>query len=402
MNKRLGLEVNKKRRLSKKQIIILFTSIGLSCLILILAILSAFAYGGLENEIKMASAFSEIINRGMVPKIDELGYYTFTMPEGDDEPFKILQLTDLHIGGTLSSAEKDYKVFSAVYKMVESVKPDLIIFTGDVARPIRSPLCNLLIGMKTIGTLMENIGIPWTITYGNHDCEGMDPKEKSAVSAYLESLEHCIFRKGPTFEKINKSWAPEGNTFINILNSDSSHNTSLVLLDSNMYAKVGSSTVYDNIHDDQVEWYEKEIIKLADKYTDSDIEELQTLAFYHIPNMEFVDAYELYLEGSNEVEYLGGEINEEICNAYYKGKIFDKMVELNSTKGIFVGHDHVNNMSLKYRGIVLSYGLSIDYSAYDKIEFSTYQRGGTKITLEENEAEGLGFLIDKIKLVDIE
>lgn len=70
------------------------------------------------------------------------------------------------------------------------------------------------------------------------------------------------------------------------------------------------------------------------------------------------------------------------------------MVDLKSTKGVFFGHDHVNDLSLKYRGIVLSYGLTLRYNV-DK-------RGGTIITLEKDETNNLDFLIERIKLIDIQ
>ena len=44
--------------------------------------------------------------------------------------------------------------------------------------------------------------------------------------------------------------------------------------------------------------------------------------------------------------------------------MFETMQELGSTDSVFVGHDHLNNFSLNYKGIDLNYGMSIDYLAY--------------------------------------
>ena len=38
--------------------------------------------------------------------------------------------------------------------------------------------------------------------------------------------------------------------------------------------------------------------------------------------------------------------------------------ELGSTKNIVAGHDHVNNFSVEYQGIRLSYALKTGYGAY--------------------------------------
>ena len=60
------------------------------------------------------------------------------------------------------------------------------------------------------------------------------------------------------------------------------------------------------------------------------------------------------------------------------------MCELGSTEAVFCGHDHYNNMSLEYKGIRLTYGMSIDYLAMPGIEDDTEQRGGELVTLHED------------------
>ena len=57
------------------------------------------------------------------------------------------------------------------------------------------------------------------------------------------------------------------------------------------------------------------------------------------------------------------------------------MLELGSTIGVFCGHDHYNNMSLGYKGIRLTYGMSIDYLAMPGIENDIAQRGAELITI---------------------
>ncbi len=60
------------------------------------------------------------------------------------------------------------------------------------------------------------------------------------------------------------------------------------------------------------------------------------------------------------------------------------MLELKSTTGTFCGHDHYNNMSLEYKGIRLTYGMSIDYLAMPGIEYDNKQRGAELITLHSD------------------
>ena len=63
----------------------------------------------------------------------ENGVYTFNVDAEDD--FRILQITDVHIGGGAFSIGKDAKALDAVEKLVRAAKPDLVVVTGDVAYP---------------------------------------------------------------------------------------------------------------------------------------------------------------------------------------------------------------------------------------------------------------------------
>ena len=49
---------------------------------------------------------------------------------------------------------------------------------------------------------------------------------------------------------------------------------------------------------------------------------------------------------------------------------------------MFVGHDHLNNLAVRYKGVDLVYSKSIDYIAYPGIANRTAQRGATLITLK--------------------
>ena len=109
---------------------------------------------------------------------------------------------------------------------------------------------------------------------------------------------------------------------------------------------------------------------------------------FYTPVKEYKTAYQLYDSGSVEVKYYFG-VNEEemfdkVCSSDYPSKIFDTALELNSTKAFFCGHDHYNNMSLEYKGIRLTYGMSIDYLAMPGISKDTKQRGATLITVHED------------------
>lgn len=108
------------------------------------------------------------------------------------------------------------------------------------------------------------------------------------------------------------------------------------------------------------------------------------MIFFHIPLVETKEAINLYLDNDSNVKYYFGEVNEDVCSSRIRSKLFDEVVNLGSTKAIFYGHDHMNNISLEYKGVRLTYGMSIGYLATPGIEDKTDYRGGTLITLKND------------------
>ena len=82
------------------------------------------------------------------------------------------------------------------------------------------------------------------------------------------------------------------------------------------------------------------------------------------------------------MKYLGGNVGESAPYVYCsmeEEEMFETMLALGSTKAMFYGHDHLNNIVLEYKGIQLSYGFAVDYFAYIGIDKTGSQRGCTII-----------------------
>ena len=79
-----------------------------------------------------------------------------------------------------------------------------------------------------------------------------------------------------------------------------------------------------------------------------------------------------------------GEPDDLICCGFGDDNMFETMEKLGSTDSVFCGHDHLNNISLNYKGINLTYGKSVDYLAYYGIYKLGSQRGCTIINIDEN------------------
>lgn len=290
------------------------------------------------------------------------------------KPFRILQLTDIHIGGGLFSKKKDAMALDAVKKVVENAKADFIVITGDVVYPfwINGGTHNNLKASKKFADLMESFGIPWTLVFGNHDSEVWAKCNKSQLGDFYQSLEHCCFTKG------EEGLTGVGNYCIPLKNEDGSLNTALMFIDSNAYLSWHFFSGFDTIHDDQIEWYKNTILSMSNGDNVA-----QSLAFFHIPPKEFKEGWEKCYRGSSEAQYHLGFVQEKDNYFGYpktvEGKFFGEMVKLGSCKGMFMGHDHLNTLSITYQGIRLTYGMSIDYNAYYGIKKKHTQRGGTII-----------------------
>lgn len=288
--------------------------------------------------------------------------------------FKVMQLTDLHIGGTRKTEQQDIKAFKAVYKLVKYAEPDLIIVTGDLIYPdlktTHSP--DNMKSFTLLCDFFENMGVPWTFTFGNHDTEGFALAGPEDINHVTQTYLKCLYQ-------YRDPLGGRTNLFINVRDKENRILQSLVLMDSREYVEGG----YDSISEEQLEWYERRILKLSEEQG----KQVPSMLFFHIPFQEWNMIYDMYKKKSPEVRYHYGRIgekNEEICSSKENNSLLDKLFKLGSTKAVFVGHDHLNDLSLEYRGVRFTYGKSIDYLAYNGIESSTYQRGATLIKIRKN------------------
>jgi hypothetical protein len=355
--------------------------IGLVSVILVLCIGLTVA-----NKISEVSMNEYIDSFGKVeyesqlkPQLDEHGNWYFTT-DGD---FKIMHITDTHIGGGCLSRGEDKKAFNAVAAMIAYEKPDLVIATGDISSAyVTSGTFNNKYAHQYFSRFMENLGVYWTVTFGNHDAETTNFYNKDAVAKMYENDEfkYCLFSSGP------EDVSGQGNHVINVKNSKGDVTQCLIMIDTHSFTEddpFGIAWDYDWVKEDQIEWY-KDMIELYCKGEKT----AKSLAFFHVPLLEVREAYWEYVnngcQNTEDVKFIKGNPGEKdpvVFPSETKTALFDTMVELGSTQGMFYGHDHLNNFVLEYKGIIMSYGYSIDYFAYGGIDRYGYQRGCQMITV---------------------
>lgn len=284
------------------------------------------------------------------------GKTTEEIVRAEDTVYSVLQITDVHI---LNDEKKDEKAFRDITKMVDAAKPDLIVITGDITSEADN-----LTAIKTFGAFMEKLEIPWAFVYGNHDAEG--DADKDAIDEYLLSLEYCVYERG------DPAITGHGNYYRNVTDASGKPIMTLFMMDSNMYDEANGG--YDHFHEDQIEWYKNTVQSIAEETNGDASKVVPSLAFFHIPMQEFKTAYDAAKKDGGK---LFGYRFEDECPPSQDDQMFETMVELGSTKGVFVGHDHMNNYEVEYSGIRLCYGLSCDHNIY-----LVPMRGGNLINIK--------------------
>lgn len=410
--KRKDLPPEERKRLLKRDLIITGSVLGAVLLFFIILIIVSAV--GTNANFKKAAAMAKVGTRFTQTETpadktlaerntlfwdDELNCYTFvtpdddpSTPEVDESELRILQLTDVHIGAGAFSTKKDAWAIEAVAEVVKKAQPDLVVVTGDVAYPVpfQAGTFNNQKEAEMFATLMDSLGVYWTMTFGNHDTEiySLYTREEIVERVYTQNKwKYCIFTEGPS------NIDGKGNQLINVQKTNGEITQSLYLVDSHSYTDgdyFGIAWKYDKIHDNQVEWYAQCVEKVNETNVARGFTgDVKSLMFFHIPLVQFQTAWDEFVNNGhknteNVTYYYGvaGEKGEKCYPGKADGKMFDKILELGSTKGVFCGHDHYNNFSIDYKGVRLTYGMSIDYLAYPGIYKKIAQRGGTLITVE--------------------
>ena len=250
---------------------------------------------------------------------------------GEDKKFKIVQFTDVHWKADSIASEEAGERMGEV---LDAEKPDLVIFTGDVifGKPADKSMRRAL--EPTIKR-----GIPFAVTFGNHDDElGMSRKE---LYDFIKDMPGNLTS---TIEGLSGVT----NFILPVKALDGSKDAALLyVFDSHSYATLKGIKGYGWIKHDQVQWY----IDESKKFTEANGgTPLTALSFFHIPLPEFHEAVQ------NEGSFLIGTRKEKACAPEINSGLFAAMKEAGDVLGVFVGHDHVNDYAVSWKGIMLCYG----------------------------------------------
>lgn len=382
------MKAKEKTRKSKGKIALIVIASIIGAIIILCAVFALTSWIGIQQNEKFIKSIPAVeYENQLQPTVAEDGYYTFVT----DDNLHIMQISDIHIGAGFMTTGKDTKAINAVAAMITAEKPDLVVVTGDITYPVtfQSGTFNNKTSAKLFADLMEQLGVYWAPIFGNHDTESYSYYNRQEICDFYSSgaYKYCLLQSGP--DEVDGV----GNYIINVKNTAGKMIQSLVMIDSQAYQNnqnVFSSFImkYDRIHDNQVQWYENEIKMLT---AENGGETPKSLVFFHIPLIEYKEAWEQYKangrQDTDEVKLIYGTAGEKDDTVYPADEncgLFDKAKELGSTQAFFCGHDHLNNFKLNYKGIDLVYSYSIDYLAYFGISKNGANRGCTIITINQD------------------
>ncbi len=276
----------------------------------------------------------------------------------DDEDFQILLFSDIQLTGNPFG---DPQALRLVDDLVNEVQPDFIMTTGDNTEGLFADVVT-----KKLITQMETYEIPWGVTLGNHDSEGR--ADRNWHGNQYKNAQYSVFQSGPS------NIHGVGNYAVDIVDEQNEPIYALIMLDSNTTRQYEDGVDYDYIYDDQIAWY---------KWAVEGQPGVPSMLFFHIPLPEFDEAIAQWQAGELDASTCFGEINEAVCDAPVNTGLFDTVKALDSTTHIFVGHDHVNCLSVEYEGIRLTYGLKTGPTSY----YDKDLQGATLITIKADTNE---------------
>ena len=295
----------------------------------------------------------------------------------DDGSFKVLQLTDTHV---IYGDPRSERAYENVAKMLDIEKPDLVIHTGDVvfAGPAEKA------ARKVLGLISER-KIPFAVALGNHDSQY--DLDRKGIYDVIRNIPYNI--NTPADKGISKA----SNDVIT-LSGDNGVDRVFYLFDSGDSMGVEDAG-YDNVHIDQIEWYESYSREFK---AGNGGKPVHSLAFFHIPPAEFDYCLRLPEGGWNFIGHMGEHIG---CSKLNSG-LFQAMKMNGDIQAIVCGHEHNNDFVMQYKGIMLIYGR---FSGCDTVyndlkpngarvfEFIRGQRGFTTwVRLNTGEMENKVFL----------
>lgn len=295
--------------------------------------------------------------------------------------FRIMQIADIQETPWVSPDS-----IKLMELALDREKPDLVLFTGDQIYGllpffrIGDPLKNVERVLRQILRPITDRGIPFAVTFGNHDRESGVPNAAQAELYYR--FPGCI--------RPDCRGEDDKGTFLLTVESETGEKKlNLLVFDSNGQNRTGA---YEPVSKAQLVWF----CGVRDRQKEELGTFLPTLAFQHIPVPEYYNvllkkkrrspgAVEAFRTHKNEFYSLpdelrdaGGFLGEAPASPDVNSGEFELLRE-SGVSALFVGHDHNNSFVAEYRGVTLAYTQCAGFHVYGPHR----QRGVRMIVIDE-------------------
>ena len=318
-----------------------------------------------------------------------------TLRFNENGRFRILMISDFHSLGNFNGvgvAKFRHKMIEGIEILLNETKPDFVMLGGDQCIsagdgeeiPKEEDIKRSYETLKEIMEPINKRNIPWAFVNGNHDEErNLTKAEQFEI---YKMLPDCLAEKGP------EGLYGVGNYVLPVLSSkDDSVAYNIFALDSNNWKseyvkEFGIKEEDDNIvlprpfcrrsgqampFFSQVMWYFNTSLNMEREKGGK----IPAILCMHNPCIEFN-----HIVRNPEETKMIGDSRDSMGYSELNSGLFFACLERGDVKGIFCGHEHLNNFQGKYCGITLAYDscIGFDMTAHDDL------RGGRVIDLDEN------------------
>lgn len=255
----------------------------------------------------------------------------FEIHKTPGKDYRILNIADIHFSDYDYRLIYGFNAMRKVRRLVRKYRPDLITMSGDQTCSEGS-----VYSAAYLVRCFEKFGIPWAPVFGNHDDESNC--DLNYIADEMLKGEHCLFKKGHPSMGC-------GNYVLKILSGEKPVH-SIFMMDFH----------HGTVNGAQEEWYSDGARQMN----------CECSVLGHIPVPEFEIAFEQASTDGKKTFRGGynacGVRGEKICCVREDGKavpssFFRRIKESGNTKFIFCAHDHLNDFSLDYGGVRLTYML---------------------------------------------
>ena len=319
-------------------------------------------------------ALPEELPSGFVQAADsEDGYATVYVP--DDRPAKVLLLADPQLDPTQKykiEGSENKLTITLLNKLLDAADPDFVVIAGDLAI---SEFHNNWQYFCRIADIFEERKIPWTFSFGNHDCQPAYVAsytgkytlyKQMSKPRFLEAVQskyrYCMVYSGPCEDGY-------GNHVVNVRNSQGQLLNTFICLDC-VYDEEADSGYSRVITEKQTEYY----ASVVESLSAAEGRVIPSVVVTHVMLQEARTGWQRAKQKKKDSTiYWGNCLEWTYAKQKEKSPIFATIKRLGSTKAVFFGHEHNNDGSVEYQGIRLTFiphsGMSHYYRTEESIAF---------------------------------